>query len=81
MPLRETAITNKEKFDITMDEYLKTIEVVKNNSKIKTIDTRVQEDMENKYILILANDEATNLLVVLVAPVLSIGKAVLFPHK
>lgn len=55
MPLREKAITNKEVFDISMDEYTKVVNNIKNNSKCSKIDTRVIEDMEKKYILILAN--------------------------
>lgn len=57
MPLREKAVVNKEKFDITMDEYLNVVLKVKENSKIKNIDTRIEEDMEKKYILILANGD------------------------
>lgn len=57
MPLRETAVKNKDKFDISMDEYDKIINYIKNNSIIKNIDTRIQSDMEKKYILILANGD------------------------
>lgn len=57
MPLREKAVVNKEKFNITMDEYLNVVLKVKENSKIKNIDTRIEEDMEKKYILILANGD------------------------
>jgi MoaA/NifB/PqqE/SkfB family radical SAM enzyme len=57
MPLREKAVVNKEKFNISMDEYLSVILKVKENSKIKNIDTRIEEDMEKKYILILANGD------------------------
>lgn len=55
MPLREKAITNKNIFDISMDEYHKVVEVIKNSSNCSNIDTRVIEDMEKKYVLILAN--------------------------
>lgn len=57
MPLRETAVLNKEKFDISMDEYNSIIKNIKLNSNIGIIDTRIQTDMEQKYILILANGD------------------------
>ena len=55
MPLRETAIKNKDFFDITMKEFEEVVHKAKNLSKIERIDTRIQEDMEKKYILILAD--------------------------
>lgn len=55
MPLREKAITNKDYFDIDMDEYNSVIKKIKENSNIPNIDTRIQSDMESKYILILAD--------------------------
>lgn len=57
MPLREKAKANKEKFNINMDEYLNVVLKIKENSKIKNIDTRIEDDMEKKYILILANGD------------------------
>lgn len=57
MPLREQAIINEKKFDISMDEYLKIVENIKEKSNIRNIDTRIINDMENKYILILANGD------------------------
>lgn len=57
MPLREKAIVNKQIFDISMEEYSNMIEKLKEKSNIKRIDTRVEEDMEKKYILILANGD------------------------
>ena len=57
MPLREKAIINKESFDISMDEYSKVVGLVKQQSNIKNIDTRIEEDMEKKYVLILANGD------------------------
>lgn len=57
MPLREKAVTNKDEFNISMEEYLDVVKVIKNQSNIKNIDTRVEEDMEKKYILILANGD------------------------
>lgn len=57
MPLREKAVINKEMFDISMNEYHDVVKKLKEKSNIKNIDTRVEEDMENKYILILANGD------------------------
>jgi MoaA/NifB/PqqE/SkfB family radical SAM enzyme len=55
MPLREKAVKNKNEFEISLKEYYDVINLVKNKSKIKKIDSRIQEDMEKKYILILAD--------------------------
>ena len=57
MPLREKAVVNKKAFDVSFDNYNKVIKYIKSNSKIKNIDTRIEEDMENKYVLILANGD------------------------
>lgn len=57
MPLREKAIINKESFDISMEEYSNVVENIKKESNIKNIDTRIEEDMEKKYVLILANGD------------------------
>ena len=57
MPLREIAVINKDKFDITMEEYDEVIKYIKKNSNTKNIDTRIQTDMEQKYVLILANGD------------------------
>ena len=57
MPLREKAVINKEMFDISMKEYHDIVKNLKEKSNIKNIDTRVEEDMESKYILILANGD------------------------
>lgn len=57
MPLREKAVYNKNIFDITIKEYNTIVSYIKDNSKIKNIDTRIQQDMEKKYILILANGD------------------------
>ncbi len=57
MPLRGTAVINKESFDISLSEYNEVVKYIKSNSKIKNIDTRVQDDMEKKYVLILANGD------------------------
>lgn len=57
MPLRERAIINKNSFEVSLNDYNKVTEYVKSNSNIKTIETRTNEDMEKKYILILANGD------------------------
>lgn len=57
MPLRETSVKNKETFDISINEYEKVVKFIKVNSKIKKIETRIKEDMEKKYVLILANGD------------------------
>lgn len=57
MPLRETAIKNKDLFSVSMDEYANVIDIIKERTNIKNIDTRVETDMEKKYILILANGD------------------------
>lgn len=55
MPLREKAVINKESFDIPLSIYDKVVSYIKTNSNIENIDTRIEEDMEKKYVLILAN--------------------------
>ncbi|MEG1142974.1 MAG: radical SAM protein [Bacilli bacterium] len=55
MPLREKAIINKKEFEISLKDYINVIKLVKNESKIRNIDSRIDEDMEKKYILILAD--------------------------
>lgn len=55
MPLRETAIKNQEEFDITNNEFDKALKYVRKNTKIEKIESRVKDDMEKKYILILAD--------------------------
>ncbi len=57
MPLREKAVMNKESFDVSLDNYNEVVNYIKQNSKIKIIDTRIEEDMEKKYVLILANGD------------------------
>ena len=57
MPLREKAVANKELFSVTMDEYSAVVNKIKQSSNIKIIDTRVEKDMEKKYVLILANGD------------------------
>ena len=55
MPLRETAIKNQEDFDITNKEFDEIVLYAKKNSNIKQIESRVREDMQKKYLLILAD--------------------------
>lgn len=57
MPLREKAVKNKELFNISLDNYCEIVKLIKRNSSIKKIDTRLEKDMEKKYILILANGD------------------------
>ena len=57
MPLRETAVTNKDEFSISLDDYNNIIKKVRSKSNIENIDSRVESDMEEKYILILANGD------------------------
>lgn len=57
MPLRETAVNNKDEFSISLNEYNDIIKNVRLKSKIENIDSRVESDMEEKYILILANGD------------------------
>ena len=55
MPLREVAVINKNNFEVTKDEFKIIVDYVKKHSNIENIDTRVEDDMEKKYILILAD--------------------------
>lgn len=55
MPLREVAVINKNSFEVTTTEFKMIVDYVKKHSNIENIDTRVEDDMEKKYILILAD--------------------------
>lgn len=55
MPLRELAMTNRKHFYISMEKYEQVLNVIKQKSKIRIIDSRTEKDMEKKYILILAD--------------------------
>lgn len=55
MPLREKAVVNKKMFDIDDNEYFNIVSYIKEHSKIENIESRVRDDMQKKYILILAN--------------------------
>lgn len=59
MPLRNKAIENKNDFNITMDEYEKIVKSINEKSNIKNIDTRIESDMEKKYLLVLADGSIT----------------------
>ncbi len=55
MPLRELAEINKNEFSISEKEYDHAVKIIKQMSNITNIDTRVENDMEKKYVLILAD--------------------------
>ena len=55
MPLREKATKNKEEFEISIDRYNDIVKLIKDKTNITNVDTRIETDMESKYILILAN--------------------------
>ena len=57
MPLREKAIINKDSFNVSEVKFDKIVRKIKSISRIKNIETRVEKDMETKYILILANGD------------------------
>ena len=54
---RESFKINKDLFDIALFDYNEVVKYIKSNSNIKNIDTRIDEDMEKKYVLILANGD------------------------
>lgn len=78
IPLRETAKINKELFDITNDEYEEAVSYIKKNSNCLKIDTRIPIDMENKYVLILANGDVVKTLE---GEDVKIGNAIVNPLK
>lgn len=55
MPLRETSVKNKDLFEITDDEYELGVEMISKTAKSGLIESRVTNDMESKYILIIAD--------------------------
>ncbi|MDQ9924341.1 hypothetical protein RFW93_19600, partial [Acinetobacter baumannii] len=57
MPLRERAIINNSIFEISLNEYYNVVKQIKEETKILEIDTRIEEDMEKKYVLIIANGD------------------------
>lgn len=57
MPLRETAIKNKEQFEITDEQFEFIKRQCSKESNIKQIEFREEEDMEKKYVLLVANGD------------------------
>lgn len=57
MPLRETAEKNKEVFEISEDIFNSTKRNFRNFENIKEFDYRQEDDMEKKYVLIVANGD------------------------
>ena len=55
MPLREQAVKSRELFEISDEDYFATINQLKAYFPEHNIDTRVDEDMETKYLLVLAD--------------------------
>lgn len=57
MPLRETAVKNKKQFEISDKEFEFIKEQSKKESNIKIIEFREEDDMEQKYVLLIANGD------------------------
>lgn len=57
MPLRETAIINKLDFEISEEQFEKSKEVFRRFDNIPNIEFRTNIDMENKYVLLVANGD------------------------
>lgn len=57
MPLRETAVKNKNEFEVTDEQFEDSKAIFKSFGKIKKIEYRKEEDMENKYVLLVANGD------------------------
>lgn len=58
MPLRETAVVNQKKFDVSDSDFLEVKnKILKNSNKTEKIEFREKEDMESKYILLVANGD------------------------
>ena len=57
MPLRETAERNKEQFEITDEEFNNSKKIFKSFSNIPKVEFRQETDMENKYVLLVANGD------------------------
>ena len=55
MPLRETAEINREQFEITDAEYQALSDRLQERFKRIRIETRQEKDMEDKYVLLVAN--------------------------
>lgn len=57
MPLREGAIKNKDLFEISHEEFEKVKQSVEEQEGIRKIEFREEQDMEDKYVLIVANGD------------------------
>lgn len=57
MPLRETAEINREQFEITDEEFERSKKVFREFENIRKIEYRNESDMENKYLLLVANGD------------------------
>lgn len=55
MPLRETAEVNREQFEITADEFKTASDKLIERFRSMNIQIRQEDDMEDKYVLIIAN--------------------------
>lgn len=57
MPLRETAIKNKAEFEISDEQFENIKEKCNEKCNIKIIEYREEDDMEKKYVLLVANGD------------------------
>lgn len=57
MPLRETAVTNKVDFEISEEQFEMSKDLFKKFNNIPNIEFRTNKDMENKYVLLVANGD------------------------
>lgn len=57
MPLRETALKNKNDLWVSDEAFENIKRYIIKNSKIKSLEFRIRGDMESKYVLILADGD------------------------
>lgn len=57
MPLRETAVKNKNEFEISDEQFQAIKEKCNEECNIKNIEYREEDDMEKKYVLLIANGD------------------------
>ena len=57
MPLRETAIKNKAEFEISDEQFENIKEKCNEKCNVKIIEYREEDDMEKKYVLLVANGD------------------------
>lgn len=57
MPLRETAVKNKNEFEISNDQFQSIKEKCNKECNITNIEYREEDDMESKYVLLVANGD------------------------